>query len=77
VFPNPAKDFIAIQLNQLTKNNLDIELYDLTGKLIQKTVLFQGSTIVNFDTRTLYEGTYLIKIIDNGNVVTKKIMISK
>ena len=77
VFPNPAKDFIAIQLNQLTKNNIDIELYDLTGRLIQKTVLFQGSTIVNFDTRTLYEGTYLIKIIDNGNVVSKKIMISK
>jgi len=77
VFPNPAKDFIAIQLNQLTKNNIDVELYDLTGRLLQKTVLFQGSTIVNFDTRTLYEGTYLIKIIDNGNVVTKKITISK
>ncbi len=77
VFPNPANDFIAIQLNHLTKNNLDIELYDLTGRLLQKTVLFQGSTIVNFDTRTLYEGTYLIKINDNGNVVTKKITISK
>lgn len=77
VFPNPAKDFIAIQLNHLTKNNIDVELYDLTGRLLQKTVLFQGSTIVNFDTRTLYEGTYLIKIIDNGNVVSKKIMISK
>jgi len=77
VFPNPANDFVAIQLNHLTKNNIDIELYDLTGRLLQKTVLFQGSTIVNFDTRTLYEGTYLIKIIDNGNVVTKKIMISK
>ncbi len=77
VFPNPANDFVAIQLNHLTKNNLDIELYDLTGRLLQKTVLFQGSTIVNFDTRTLYEGNYLIKIIDNGNVVTKKITISK
>lgn len=77
VFPNPAKDFIAIQLNHLTKNNIDVELYDLTGRLLQKTVLFQGSTIVNFDNRTLYEGTYLIKIIDNGNVVSKKIMISK
>ena len=64
-------------MNHLTKNNLDIELYDLTGRLLQKTVLFQGSTIVNFDTRTLYEGNYLIKIIDNGNVVTKKITISK
>ncbi len=77
VFPNPAKDFIAIQLNQLTKNNIDVELYDLTGRLLQKTVLYQGSTIVNFDTRTLYEGTYLIKIIENGNVVSKKIILSK
>jgi len=77
VFPNPANDFVAIQLNLLTKNNIDVALYDLTGRLIQKTVLFQGSTIVNFDTRTLYDGTYLIKIIDNGNVITKKIVIAK
>lgn len=77
VYPNPASDVVAIQLNHLTANNITLELYDLTGKLLQTSQILQGSTITYFDTRTLYEGTYLVKIIDNGNVVTKKIVVAK
>jgi hypothetical protein len=77
VYPNPAGDLVAIQLNHLTANNITLELYDLTGKLLQTSQILQGSTITYFDTRTLFEGTYLVKIIDNGNVVTKKIVVAK
>jgi hypothetical protein len=77
VYPNPASDVVAIQLNHLTANNITIELYDLTGKLLQTSQILQGSTITYFDTRTLYEGTYLIKIINEENVITKKIVIAK
>lgn len=77
VYPNPASDAIAIQLNDLTSNTIALELYDLTGKLLQTTHLLQGSTIAYFDTRTLYEGTYLIKIVNDGNVITKKIVVAK
>ncbi len=77
VYPNPTSDVVAIQLNHLTANNITLELYDLTGKLLQTSQILQGSTITYFDTRTLYEGTYLVKIIDNGNVVTKKIVVAK
>lgn len=77
IYPNPASDVVAIQLNHLTANNITLELYDLTGKFLQTSQILQGSTITYFDTRTLYEGTYLVKIIDNGNVVTKKIVVAK
>ncbi len=77
VYPNPASDAIAIQLNDLTSNTIALELYDLTGKLLQTTHILQGSTIAYFDTRTLYEGTYLIKIVNDGNVITKKIVVAK
>lgn len=77
VYPNPASDAIAIQLNDLTSNTIALELYDLTGKLLQTTHILQGSTIAYFDTRTLYEGAYLIKIVNDGNVITKKIVVAK
>ncbi|MES2380681.1 MAG: YHYH protein [Bacteroidota bacterium] len=77
VYPNPASDAVAIQLNHLTTNNITVELYDLAGKLLQTNTLYQGSTIVHFDTRTLYEGQYIIKIIDGNKVVNKKIILTK
>lgn len=77
VFPNPVGDLVAIQLNSLNKENIKIELYDISGKFIQRTTLYQGSTIAYFDTRTLYSGTYVIKIYDGLQLINKKVVIEK
>src|SRR5690349_8759526 len=55
---DPAGDFVAIQLKGLNRENMDINLYDKDGKLVKQTILYQGSTIAYFDTRTLYSGEY-------------------
>jgi hypothetical protein len=75
IYPNPASEFIAVQLSNLSKQNVNIQLYDMLGKEIQSTVIYQGSTIAYFDTRTLYNGQYLIKTISNENVITKTVTI--
>jgi hypothetical protein len=77
IFPNPSTDFIAIQLLGLNSENLDIELLDVTGKIVNKTTLNQGATNTYLDTKTLYSGNYLVRIIGSKGVTTKKIMISK
>lgn len=77
IFPNPANDVIAIQLGSLTKEDVSLELYDLTGRFIQKTFLYQGSTIAYFDTRTLYGGDYVVKVYNGSEVVSKKITVIK
>jgi hypothetical protein len=77
VFPNPASDLIAIQIKDLVKENYDVVLYDVTGKVVEQKTLYQGSTIVYFDTKTLYSGVYFVKIIVGDNVITKKIIIEK
>ncbi|MES2568311.1 MAG: YHYH protein [Bacteroidota bacterium] len=77
VYPNPASDLVAIQLNNITKDNLSVELFDITGKLVQKTMIYQGSTIAYFDTRTLYSGEYIIRIHQGTMTQTKKILIEK
>ena len=61
----------------LHKENYDVVLYEVTGKVVEQKTLYQGSTIVYFDTKTLYSGVYFVKIIVGDNVITKKIIIEK
>ncbi|NQW30335.1 MAG: YHYH protein [Ignavibacteria bacterium] len=77
VFPNPSTDIVAIQLKSINTETLNIELFDITGRVVQKTALLQGSTIAYFDTRTLYSGEYLIRIYSPTGVVTKKFTLLK
>lgn len=77
IYPNPANDVVAIQIPSAMKENYSVSLFDMNGKLIQKTTLFQGSTIAHFDTRTVYSGEYLIEISSEAGKVTKKILIEK
>ena len=76
-FPNPANDKIAIQLKDLTTEQVNVELFDVVGILVQKSAINQGSKITYLDTRTLYEGTYFVKLINNNSVITKKVVVIK
>jgi len=75
IFPSPASDFIAIQIGQLNNSSAEIQLYDLQGKLIATSLVKQGSTIAYFDTRLLYNGTYLIKLSGEGKIINKRVII--
>lgn len=77
IFPNPANDLIAVQIDGLNKENLAVELYDVNGKLVQKTTLNQGASITYFNTQTLYSGTYSVRIIGANGIVNKKVVIAK
>lgn len=77
VFPNPANDLVVVQVNGLNKENLTVELFDVNGKVLQRTILYQGSTIVYFDTQTLYEGMYFIRIAGSAGVTTREIVVAR
>lgn len=76
VAPNPAKDFVAVQ-TPLTHRDLQVDLVDLLGKIVQSKTIAQGSTLCVFETDTVYNGIYFIRIIDNNQVKTIKVIIDK
>lgn len=76
VFPNPASNFIAVQLNNLNQENFAVMLYDLNGKLIAQTTLYQGSTIAYLDTQTLANGQYLVQISNSKGSIAHKVVIA-
>jgi YHYH protein/type IX secretion system substrate protein len=77
IFPNPATDLIAIQISGLLKDDLQLNLYDLTGRIIKSSTLNQGSTIWYIDTQTLYTGEYILHISNDEIAITEKIIIMK
>jgi hypothetical protein len=77
IFPNPASDLIAIQINGLVKSDLQVSLYDMLGQKIASSAINAGQTIASFDTQTLYDGMYIITIENGKNKQSKKIVIKR
>ena len=77
IFPNPACDFINIQNISNSDKNINIELYDLIGALIQKHALKVGTTNTVLDSKNLNSGNYLLKISSDQHLMVKKITIVK
>ncbi|MFN4852947.1 MAG: YHYH protein [Bacteroidota bacterium] len=76
-FPNPASELIAVQISGLLTRTMMVALYDLSGKLIEEKTLNPGSTISYFDTRKLYAGEYLIKLVGESSTQTKRLSLVK
>lgn len=77
VFPNPASDFIAVQIGGIVTDEVAIKLFDLNGKLISSSAIYAGSTVAYIDTRTLYDGTYIVQLSNADNVHTSKVVIAR
>ena len=77
IFPNPATDLIAIQIAGLVEEDLEIELVDLSGKIVSTSRISKGSTIAYFDVQTIYDGIYIVKISNDGLSISEKVVITK
>ena len=76
VYPNPAKDFVALQ-TEMMEANTDVMLIDTLGKVIQTQPILQGSTLSVFDLQAVNSGIYFLKISNSKNSTTYKIIIDK
>jgi len=71
--PNPANHFVQVSAPVDINGKLQIELYDAAGRKIYSKSVTQPITEIN--TSTLSNGTYLLKIIHNEMVDTRKVLI--
>jgi hypothetical protein len=71
IYPNPASDKINI-LNQSSKKDVELKIFDDTGKLIYKTFIRQDLTVIPMNDYA--EGIYFIQLSGNEDYFTKKIL---
>lgn len=75
VFPNPASDYIII--NNPDKYLINVQLFDIAGKLISDYGVIMSNTYKSFSTSDLNAGTYLIKVSNGNEITNHKLIVVK
>jgi alkaline phosphatase D len=75
-YPNPFIDRISIQFNTASNTNLDLKVYDLSGKLVKQTdlgYLTKGlyNKVISLD--NLASGAYKIVLSNNNEIIERTI----
>jgi hypothetical protein len=79
VYPNPSSTFTTVSLYNEKPATLNIQLYDLSGKLVNKLVSgekFTGDYTKTFSLTQFNKGIYLLKVEIDGQCCYKKLVIS-
>jgi hypothetical protein len=78
VFPNPSKGELYIGYSDiLVSTPLTISIYNYSGMLIAQTKGDTSTNVTHLSTDGLANGLYLVKIMGNDFVVTKKFILNR
>jgi endonuclease I len=77
IYPNPASDFIHVQLNNNSNNLIAVEVSDLLGKIIIRSNYTSNNGVVDIATKSLPTGTFMVKLTSNGETYIQKFVVIK
>src|SRR5690606_6419200 len=73
VYPNPTSGNFTVRISEISNNKITkLELLSLEGKLLYQTKLSEVQTEIN--PGKLIPGFYLVKIISDNSIETKKLL---
>ncbi|MFT4759327.1 MAG: PKD repeat protein [Paraglaciecola sp.] len=72
VYPNPATDFLTVDISENNREAFKIRLFDLTGKMWRTAVLNNGK--VKLEVSELAAGVYFLELIGEEGRVVKRIL---
>lgn len=77
VFPNPASDWVNIELQSAVDRVWDFELFSVAGQLVWSNASVQatGQYFDQIDTRALPAGVYYLRVHSEGASATHKIVL--
>jgi len=77
LFPNPANEKVQIVLNKPWFGEIKIQINDLSGRVIYTNQCKTHESILEIRLPELTNGIYLINLIVEDQVITKKLIIKK
>jgi len=75
VIPNPAKDFLQIEMiaaNHVSEK-VNLEILDISGKVLHTEIITPATSTI--DISDLKPGIYLVRLLKNGFVFTEKFIV--
>jgi len=75
-FPNPVVDQLNIRTVNTVAGTFDITLFNMVGAQVAQSQLYlsQGENLNTIDMSQLNTGNYILKITQDGNSITKKVL---
>jgi PKD repeat protein len=74
VYPNPTSGDLNIDLGNIDYNFSEIQLVDLTGRVVTKISINEQVKLYNVSTSSLFSGIYNVKIVGKDGSLTKRII---
>lgn len=76
VYPNPATDMAYVNLKD-AQGEVVLTITDLTGKVVANRTYtsLNGAVDLAINTRSLANGTYLVRVQNNGTIQQKKLIV--
>jgi hypothetical protein len=77
IYPNPAKDNVHIEYAGNTNKNARIQMYSINGQIVEdrNIEVSEGVNKYIIPTTSLAKGTYILKLINDQETKTEKIVI--
>ncbi|MES2848525.1 MAG: T9SS type A sorting domain-containing protein [Bacteroidota bacterium] len=73
IYPNPANNFIAISSGYDALNKATVQLFDATGRLLLNKNITSSNEEIS--TATYQAGTYMLRVVNEEEVMTYKVII--
>lgn len=79
VYPNPAVEMTTVQFNLEEASNVTIEMYNAVGQIVYSNNLGEvnGMQSIEIGTSNLEAGIYMINMNVDGDIITRKVSVTK
>ncbi|WP_209389844.1 T9SS-dependent M36 family metallopeptidase [Chryseobacterium sp. RR2-3-20] len=77
IYPNPAKNEFFINFPKNILGKVNVEIYDMSGKLVTSENKISPDSKKSISTDKLVNGTYMVKVKGLGINTTAKVIVSK
>jgi hypothetical protein len=75
LYPNPANQKAIVRIERLGASPRQLELFDMHGRQVRQAEMSQGDTQVEFDTRDLSPGLYMLQVMERGQLIARKRLV--
>lgn len=72
IFPNPCKDYLAVQSSSLLNKNCKIEIFSLNGNLLFSSGIIRTASFTKeIDCSGLSKGNYIVRLTSNNKTISQ------
>ena len=71
-WPNPATDYLYIELSDLSNSKLHLQIFNMEGKMFTSRNIYAGGNVLKINTQTLPSGYYLFNIVGGAYQIKGK-----